>query len=93
MPGLHTAAKLNNVSAMQLLLDAGADVDAKEEGDTALNVGVRHRSVEASQYLLEHGANVNAISRYGQTPRASCRPSTERSDAMSELLDAHGGVM
>ena len=89
--GLHTAAKFNNVKVMKLLLDAGADIDAKEGGwGTSLHEAVRYGALEAAECLLERGANVNATNQYGNTPRASCRPGTERSDALCELLDAHG---
>ena len=88
--GLHTAAKFNNVRAMNLLLDAGADIDAKETWGTALHEAARYRSVEAAECLIERGASINATDQYGNSPRSFCRPGTERSDAMCDLLDAHG---
>ena len=88
--GLHTAAKFDNVRAMRFLLDAGADIDAKESWGTALHEAVRYRSLQAAECLIGRGANVNATDQYGATPRSFCRPGTERSDAMCDLLDAQG---
>ena len=91
--GLHTAAKFNNVQAMKFLLDAGADIDAKEGGwGTALHEAARYRALEAAECLIERGAKVNATDQYANTPRAFCRPGTERSDALCDLLDAHGAT-
>ena len=90
--GLHTAAKFNNVGAVKFLLDAGADIHAKENWGTALHEAVRYRSLEAAECLIERGAAVNATDQYGNTPRSSCRPGTERSEAMCDLLDAHGAT-
>lgn len=88
--GLHTAAKFNNVAAMKFLLDAGADIDAKEQWGTALHEAVRYRSLEAAECLIERRASVNATDQHGGTPRLLCRPGTERGEAMCDLLDAHG---
>ena len=88
--GLHTAAKFNNVRAMKLLLDAGADVNAKESRGTALHEAVRYWSLEAVECLVERGASVNATDQYGATPRAFCRPDNPRLEAICDLLDAHG---
>ena len=90
--GLHTAAKFNNVGAMKFLLDAGADIDAKESSGTALHEAVRYRCLDAAQCLIERGASVNAIDQYGNSPRSFCRPGTEQSDALCDLLDAHGAT-
>ena len=90
--GLHTAAKFNNVKAIKFLLDAGAEIDAKESWGTALHEAVRYRCLDAAQYLIERGASVNAIDQHGNSPRSFCRPGTDASDALCGLLDAHGAT-
>ncbi len=78
---------------MKFVLDAGADIDAKEGGwGTALHEAVRYRSLEAAECLIERGSAVNATDQHGNSPRSLCRPGTERSDAMCDLLDAHGAT-
>ena len=72
---LMHAAAFGNVETLKLLLDAGADVNARNDFDaTALLWGAR--DPEKSRLLIEHGANVNACSKQGRTPLmlASLRP-------------------
>ena len=72
---LMHAAAFGNVEILKLLLDAGADVNARNDFDaTALLWGAR--DPEKARLLIEHGANVNARSKQGRTPLmlASLRP-------------------
>jgi len=72
---LMHAAAFGTVEILKLLLDAGADVNARNDFDaTALLWGAR--DAEKSRLLIEHGANVNARSKQGRTPLmlASLRP-------------------
>ena len=72
---LMHAAAFGNVEILKLLLDAGADVNARNDFDaTALLWGAR--DPEKSWLLIERGANVNARSKQGRTPLmlASLRP-------------------
>lgn len=60
------------------LLAAGANVNAKDnvEGATALIIASHPEKIQVVKELVNHGANVNAMSKYGQTPlmtaAASC---------------------
>lgn len=87
---LHAAAKFNKVKVIQLILDAGANVNAKESWGTALHEAVRYQSLNAAEYLLDSGADVNATDQYGTTPRAIRRSGNRKQEAMCDLLDAHG---
>ncbi|HEY6990300.1 MAG TPA: ankyrin repeat domain-containing protein [Bryobacteraceae bacterium] len=72
---LMHAAAFGNVQILNLLVDAGADVNAVNDFDaTALLWGAR--DPEKARILIEHGANVNARSKQGRTPLmlASLRP-------------------
>lgn len=52
-----------------MLLQRGATVnDRDERGCTALHNAVRNNSIEAVQLLLQHGASVNIVDRFTQTP-------------------------
>lgn len=67
-PLLHA---LRSLPMMQLLVNGGAAVDARNsEGETALMLSVWRgaQAVPAIRFLIEHGANVNAQDNYGQTP-------------------------
>ncbi|PLN84456.1 kinase-like domain-containing protein [Aspergillus taichungensis] len=55
---------------LQLLLDNGADIDARNlEGDTALHLAIRRmQTVDASKLLLQKGASTEARGRHKRTP-------------------------
>jgi len=64
---LMYAAAFGNSQDMKLLLDAGADVNAKSmSGATAL-IWAAGEPVK-SRMLIERGADINAQSRQGRTP-------------------------
>lgn len=66
---LHTAATRNDVPAIDLLVDAGGDVGARNRGGaTPLHCAALNSSLEASMTLLMHGADVNAQTRQRETP-------------------------
>ena len=53
---LHAAARTGDVEAMTLILDGGAEVDAKKDCTTPLIVACEHGHVDAVRILLERGA-------------------------------------
>ena len=67
---LMTAARAGVVKAMQLLIDAGARVDAREPAfnQTALMLAARGNSPDAIALLLDNGADINARTSVGETP-------------------------
>jgi ankyrin repeat protein len=67
---LHAAAFGGNTLAARLLLDAGADVDARARNrfaNTPLQVALLTRSREVARLLLSRGAAVNATQNEGVT--------------------------
>jgi ankyrin repeat protein len=56
-------------AAVKILVDAGADVNAVNEADyTALHAATFRGWNEVVQYLVTHGANINARDYRGRTP-------------------------
>jgi ankyrin repeat protein len=56
-------------AAVRVLVEAGADVNAANEADfTALHAATFRGWNEVVQYLVEHGANINARDYRGRTP-------------------------
>jgi ankyrin repeat protein len=69
MTGLHLAAYFGVKAIVQLLLDRGADVNAKaSEGRTPLYWPSQSGHLETVRLLLENGANIAAADKDGQTP-------------------------
>ena len=67
---LHQAAASGNFKAIKVQLEAGADINAKNEaGDTALHVVATHSGyVECAIAMLKEGADPNLTNKRGQTP-------------------------
>ena len=79
---LALAAEVNNLDAVRALVDAGADpLIATEQGTTPLilasgagtdvqrarSLEERATAIETARYLVEHGADVNAVGQFGWT--------------------------
>jgi hypothetical protein len=67
---LHAAAFAGNTAGAQLLLDAGAGVNARAKNqfdNTPLQVALLTRSHEVARLLLKRGAEVNALQAEGVT--------------------------
>src|SRR5215472_8241927 len=83
-PLMHAAA-IGSLEAMKILLQAGADVNAKNGLDTTALIWGALDPAKV-RILVEAGANVNARSRLGRTPLlvAASRPGS--ADAIRLLL-------
>jgi len=66
---LHDAAERGDVNRVKQLLNAGVDVNAKNNdyGSTALIVTSTVGHTEVVKILLEKGADVNSENKYGDT--------------------------
>lgn len=63
---LECAAKSGDVRALETLLQAGADIDAKDRyGQSALMLAAHHGHLVAVEALLRHGANLNFTAKFG----------------------------
>jgi len=72
---LHLAAHYGHRKAVRVLLDSGADINAKNgEGNTPLFAATYQQHSEIAAILIEKGADVNIKNIYGYTPlRNVCR--------------------
>jgi ankyrin repeat protein len=88
MTPLMYAAVTGSPAAMKLLIDRGADVNARNAFDsTALMWSAT--DIEKVRMLVEHGADVNAVSKQGNMPLLLAAMS-DRSAAIVKLLIAKG---
>ena len=66
---LHMASGNNHLDILQILLDAGADVNAKNKEDNSpLHWACLNGHVQAVLMLLKAGANPSALNGLGRTP-------------------------
>lgn len=67
---LHSAAILGRADITRLLLDAGADPDARDAGgSTPLHRAFAAGHVTVARILLDAGADIDAQDQFGVTPR------------------------
>jgi ankyrin repeat protein len=90
-PLLHAAAE-GELASMRLLLDHGADPDARNgRNEVPLGYACSYEQWEAAQLLVERGANVNGIEREGKT-HLDWVTLAERERGI-EVLRALGGLL
>ena len=66
---LHLAVKANQIDIVLLLLERGAEINARcKRGTTPLHVAVDFNNVEIINILAKNGANIDAKSKSWQTP-------------------------
>ncbi len=66
---LHSAAAGEHPECVRVLLDAGARVDAREQGGwTPLHAAARRGDAESAQLLLAAGADPTAVNDDGRSP-------------------------
>lgn len=79
-----------DIAAVTLLLDHGADVNATTTaGSTPLHKAAVLGNADLVRLLLAHGANVNATNSGGQTPLTHAR--FKRHEEVIALLQQHAG--
>ncbi|MEK6481224.1 DUF1697 domain-containing protein [Catalinimonas sp. 4WD22] len=66
---LHSAVAIGNYDLCKLLLEHGADPNARQQqGVTPLHSAAHNGFTSITQLLIDHGADVHAVMESGQTP-------------------------
>lgn len=89
-PGIGGAS----IEMAELLIEFGADVDEEKFGATALHHAARNGHVDLADFLIHHGADVNAVGRADFTDLVGTPMTWAESQGRSEvvsLLAARGG--
>jgi ankyrin repeat protein len=88
--GLHWAAHLGLAEMARLLIDNGADPNARnDDNNTPLHWAAGDGHKELVVMLLAHGANVNAVGKGGWTPLRWAEAQSQ--DDIARILLAAGG--
>lgn len=65
---LFSATTIGDIHKVRAAITKGADVNANDDGDTPLHMAVMCRCENVVDFLMEHGANVDAKAADGKTP-------------------------
>ena len=97
-PALHLSVAINNKGMVELLLEAGGDVEIRNksdnqgtEGGTPLHAAAFWARDEIAKLLIEHGANVDARGAGQSTPLHSAARMTNV--RMARLLLENGAII
>ena len=89
---LQLASEKGNFDVVRLLLDHGAQVEAKaNDGGTSLMLASKKGHLEVLKLLLDHGAQVEAKDKYGWTSLI-CASANGHLEVVKLLLD-HGALV
>lgn len=101
---LIIAARDGHIEAVKLLVDTGADIEARDPDykRTPIAWATFHGHKHIVEYLLEHGADVNAKDAYGNAPLKTATMGSQGAwrewvpipphayEALADILRAHG---
>lgn len=88
---LHFAVMENSIDEVKAIIESGASIENFDDCDkTPLHYAVEQENFQIAQYLIEHGANVNAqdIEKCGDTPLGNIGATC--SLKMAKFLVNHG---
>jgi ankyrin repeat protein len=87
---LHVMAWRNDLEGVQVLIEAGADVNATGEMDeTALHIAVTQQNVTVARALLQAGARDDITCEFGDTPKERA---LRRGGQIASLFDESDGT-
>lgn len=86
---LSMAALQGDLDAVKLFVEAGFPVDAPSNSGTPLIAAATYGKTEVVRYLLDHGANVNAVDEVNCTALMRAADHCDATDVI-ELLLSHG---
>ena len=91
---LHYAAWKGHPDAAAVLLDHGADIQAKNQnghwGDSPLHAAAHGNQKAVAELLIERGADIRALNAAGRTPLGET--AAHKATAVANLLKRHGAT-
>lgn len=94
LTALHLAAEDDYADCVKLLLDNGAQMDARNaDNQSPLHLACLAQSVESVEILIQHGVDVNATYKDGRTSlHAAIVKESKSFDCVKHLLKAGADV-
>jgi len=90
---LHHAATYGQVDIALILVDAGADIDAREkDGETPLHYAVWRSELDVTALLVEFRADLEIRNNWGRTPLLIVARETGNAEMARLLIDAGAEV-
>lgn len=87
---IHSACAISHFDIVKLLIDHGADVNARQmQGVTPLHSATHNGQTKLAELLIDNGADINAKMDSGQTPLFMANEKNFQETA--ELIIRHGG--
>ncbi len=87
------AAATGDLRTVKAFFDRGVDVNTQSRNGTALHGATVEGELEVIDFLIAHGADVNAINAYGDTPTANAMQANKRAGETQALLAKYGGKL
>ena len=89
----HWAASKGHVAALEVLLRAGADVHARNNGDsTPLHCAALSNQLDCAGVLLQHGADAALQDEFGDSPLSLAQRADGRDALVALLLGKRGSA-
>ena len=89
----HWAASKGHVAALEVLLRAGADVHARNNGDsTPLHCAALSNQLDCAAVLLQHGADAALQDEFGDSPLSLAQRADGRDALVALLLGKRGSA-
>jgi len=84
-------AAMGDKKSVEKFLRRGVDINTQGNDGTALHGAAIEGELEMITFLLSHGADVNAINAYGDSPMAYTRDAKKNRNEAQALSAKHGG--
>jgi hypothetical protein len=84
------AAATGDLRTVKAFLVSGVGINAQARNGTALHGAAVEGELEVIEFLIQRGADVNAINAYGDSPLANAMEAKERAAETQSLLSKHG---
>lgn len=87
------AAATGDLRTVKAFLANGVGIDVQGRSGTALHGAAVAGELDVIDFLISHGANVNAINAYGDTPMANAMEARKHAGEAQALLSKYGGKL